>query len=285
MINGVHTLNVLTEVAEERHRQDERWGQQDHPVHGTLDQDDGIPVLGGLTYEEAEHQLKWAFSQGERSGAVILLEEVMEALAARGVRAQRTELIQVAAVAVMMVEAIDRASQGVPLADMVSRVAPDIQLTADQKRVLDATVELRLEPIPLLKDAGPLETSSDWAGPMDTFELWDGTEIRTDHAPPDGIYTTGVYDEADPLPPLTRLADGLGIPEPEAFRQELDDGPPVASLRHPWGGEGRLHGICRCGEGRDFWAHQCADCEHGAHPGRPCTAVGVEGIGECDCGE
>jgi hypothetical protein len=73
-----NTLNVLAEVSEERGNQDRRWGQQNHPRH--------------------------RFNS-------ILCEEYLEAVREindDNQKQARAELIQVAAVAVAMVEAMDR---------------------------------------------------------------------------------------------------------------------------------------------------------------------------------
>lgn len=74
---------VLDEVANERARQDARWGQQDHdPPY-------------------------WVAILTEETGEVA--KEVADSLVqALDVDAYRTELIQVAAVAVAAVEALDR---------------------------------------------------------------------------------------------------------------------------------------------------------------------------------
>jgi hypothetical protein len=66
------TMRVLDEVQDERRRQDAKWGEQNHP--------DGT----------------------------IALEEVFEALVETDPAKLRDELLQVAAVAVAWVEAIDR---------------------------------------------------------------------------------------------------------------------------------------------------------------------------------
>lgn len=110
---------VIAEVRAERARQERRWGEQNHP--------DVCPVLtgreGGATPQRiaedleipTETRAKYLCGLAARAGrltwAVILVEEVAEAVAAaaRGDRAGlRAELIQVAAVAVAWAEAIDR---------------------------------------------------------------------------------------------------------------------------------------------------------------------------------
>ncbi len=99
---------VLEEVAEERMRQDEKWGEQNHPMRSgdwsaecSARSADGWKRINDL--RQAAGELVW---HG------ILLEEVYEALAETDPAKQREELIQVAAVAVAMIECLDR-RQGV----------------------------------------------------------------------------------------------------------------------------------------------------------------------------
>jgi len=76
--------DVLREVALERARQEQLWGRQDHaPVHW-------LKILGE-EYGEACEAAPWSMEGGPEP-----------------VTAYRTELIQVAAVAVAAVEALDR---------------------------------------------------------------------------------------------------------------------------------------------------------------------------------
>lgn len=93
---------ALAEVAAERRRQDEKWGEQNHP-NGT-----------GEEYEFhrdfARQQCEDRFANGTGSYLDILAEEVYEAFAESDPDRLRAELIQVAAVAVAWVEKIDRES-------------------------------------------------------------------------------------------------------------------------------------------------------------------------------
>lgn len=110
---------VLGEIADERQRQDAKWGEQNHP---SLD----IVLLnrpGGCTPERmaeqyeipSEARAKFLCQTNAERGtctyAHILIEEVAEAIAA-GVTSEdalRTELVQTAAVVVAWIEKIDRA--------------------------------------------------------------------------------------------------------------------------------------------------------------------------------
>lgn len=117
--NAAVTGKVLGEVSQERWRQHRKWGEQNPP--------DADPVLlhraGGCTAQRmAEHyemptatRAKWLcqefFRRGEGTWAHILVEEVAEAIDATVdcvPELLREELVQVAAVAVAWIEAIDR---------------------------------------------------------------------------------------------------------------------------------------------------------------------------------
>lgn len=93
---------VCREVIRERVRQDARWGQQNHP--------DGTgPTMTTLNRaDEARKACDYAHENGIGTWRHILTEEYAEALAESDPAKLREELIQVAAVAVAWVEAIDR---------------------------------------------------------------------------------------------------------------------------------------------------------------------------------
>jgi hypothetical protein len=95
------TKTVLKDVAIERTRQDEKWGLQNHP--------DGTGGFGrSLDATDAKRECQEAFATGEGTWALVLQEEVAEALAESDREALRMELVQVAAVAVAWIEALDR---------------------------------------------------------------------------------------------------------------------------------------------------------------------------------
>ena len=98
---------VVADVIAERERQHAKWGEQDHP-DGT-----GPGALADLSYrcttaDAAKGQCGRAFAQGTGTYAHIMYEEVCEAFEERDLARLRTELIQVAAVAVAWVEKLDR---------------------------------------------------------------------------------------------------------------------------------------------------------------------------------
>jgi hypothetical protein len=118
------TMRVLDEVQDERRRQDAKWGEQNHP-DGT-GRDWAIFGTSGQRWLEVaraalEQSTKPRYTTGT-SGTLALielpptgptwlliaLEEVFEALVETDPAKLRDELLQVAAVAVAWVEAIDR---------------------------------------------------------------------------------------------------------------------------------------------------------------------------------
>lgn len=93
--------SALYAVELERQRQDQQWGEQNHP--------DGTSAL--LNAEKATYYRRLcdqAHRRGGETWADILIEEFYEALAEEDPLALRAELVQVAAVAVAWIEAIDR---------------------------------------------------------------------------------------------------------------------------------------------------------------------------------
>lgn len=108
---------VLIEIAAERTRQDERWGEQNHfgrmPANYPVGDTPNAELAAFHWKNTNAARVAWMNEQGfprDRNAAWdgILLEEVYEALAEDDPRALRTELIQVAAVATAWIEAIDR---------------------------------------------------------------------------------------------------------------------------------------------------------------------------------
>jgi len=94
-------LKVVKDIREERNRQDEKWGEQNH--------EDGT---GGDEARKLSNQIRdWCdFShlQGVGTWVSILAEELMEAYAETDPDRLRKELVEVAAVAVAWIECIDR---------------------------------------------------------------------------------------------------------------------------------------------------------------------------------
>jgi hypothetical protein len=114
--------DVLADVAKERSRQDSKWGQQDHLdlVPGSADDP---ATLADVTRthlmplaDDVRRLVDRLAGEGRSSWVLIALEELAEALEAaalldgtrRSVDALRTEVVQLAAVAVQWAQAIDR---------------------------------------------------------------------------------------------------------------------------------------------------------------------------------
>ena len=110
--NQKKTFKVLAEVYQERQRQEKKWGKQNHPIlpTGLVDFPEMICQSYGIPSENAA---KKAVELGVKHGNLtyydIFIEEVSEAAACgNNVKHLREELIQVAAVAVAMIESLDR---------------------------------------------------------------------------------------------------------------------------------------------------------------------------------
>lgn len=114
------TEDVLIEVANERVRQDEKWGEQNHPNGTGKNWVDEIVPAFGWNDTPSDHAANLAKRATDRAALKkkltwmdILREEVAEAFAETDSENLRMELIQVAAVAIQWVEAIDRNEKGV----------------------------------------------------------------------------------------------------------------------------------------------------------------------------
>lgn len=92
-------VTVIADVLQERARQDTQWGEQNHP-----DGTGGNQAAADL----ARRVCQQAADAGQLTWRQVLDEEVQEAFAEADPGRLRTELVQVAAVAVAWIEAIDR---------------------------------------------------------------------------------------------------------------------------------------------------------------------------------
>jgi hypothetical protein len=93
--------NVLDEIMAERARQDKKWGEQNHP-DGTSHKHYCERLL------RARKSKRLATGNGSVSFAHILAEEFFEVMTEPDPTWLRVELVQLAAVAVQWVQAIDR---------------------------------------------------------------------------------------------------------------------------------------------------------------------------------
>ncbi|TKJ25251.1 hypothetical protein [Blastococcus sp. CCUG 61487] len=110
---------VLLEVADERARQDAKWGRQAHPdvdvmisrLHGAGAARRAAAFYGVPTAAAAQADTDAAARSGQLSWTHIAVEELAELVEAAAVgdaAAMRTEAIQLAAVLVQWVQAMDR---------------------------------------------------------------------------------------------------------------------------------------------------------------------------------
>lgn len=116
---------VLAEVSEERDRQIAKWG--DGVPSGGFGWPVGLDDLGKR--EVAKERCERAAQQGRCTMRDVLEEEIAEALAERpGSARQRAELVQVAAVAVKWIEAIDARAVPVTLVQRERETCPESEL-------------------------------------------------------------------------------------------------------------------------------------------------------------
>lgn len=94
------TENVLSEVADERVAQFDKWGDQNWP--------DGTNAIYKGVADTCKAVTDALAASGELTWMHILLEEVYEALAEEDPAKIRAELVQAGAVVAAWIEAIDR---------------------------------------------------------------------------------------------------------------------------------------------------------------------------------
>jgi hypothetical protein len=105
-------LKVLGDIGAERDRQDAKWGADRNLPDFPQTYRRGS-AFARVREEEAKRHCSASFLANDPNWFVILQEEVAEALATTDTASLRAELIQVAAVAVAWVEAIDRRNGGI----------------------------------------------------------------------------------------------------------------------------------------------------------------------------
>jgi hypothetical protein len=116
--SNMSTKSILQEIEQERNKQDTKWGEQNHPFHHPLcaieaaDKKEMDAIVAAFYNIPSQQEVKQFCDShiplNQTNFATILLEEVVEALSECDDAAIRAELIQVAAVAVNAIEAIDR---------------------------------------------------------------------------------------------------------------------------------------------------------------------------------
>jgi hypothetical protein len=102
--------SIFTEIARERIRQGEQWGEQDHPMLGDSKKKGWFPSRDNLesTLNSCRKQI-----EEDPNWFSILLEEFLETFLETEPEKQREEMIQVAAVAVQIIERLDRRREAV----------------------------------------------------------------------------------------------------------------------------------------------------------------------------
>jgi hypothetical protein len=258
------TNNILAEIMEEREKQFEKWGDQRLPF--TDPQDPTGVYLMGRTYAALERAAKArcdayrdTYLKGDddpRNDATVLLEEVFEALAAGSPEDLRTEMIQVAAVAVKIIACLDRAA-GPPMVDDVTRPV-DVFLPGDGSVItteVDGTIRVRPEDDALHVGRWAVESPPETIEPRwkDHPEL--GPQVTGSLIPPEPV----TFDDT-PTRDLRAIdaqtghpfvPRGLFVPSvtPEEidsnYSKDLVEDAPSHVHRHTFD---RLHGLCRCGE-------------------------------------
>lgn len=95
-------IPILQEISRERVRQDEKWGEQNHPIVNEE------IFRGFISEQSAKDWCDIAAQEKCLTWGHIVIEEIAEALHAKTKESMREELIQCAAVVVAMIESLDR---------------------------------------------------------------------------------------------------------------------------------------------------------------------------------
>lgn len=105
---------VLLDIRAERLRQDTLWGEQNHPdgtgpdIQWALGMIHPDTMTAEAIRDEAQFRADIATDEGVLTWCDILVEEVAEAFAENDYQSLRDELVQVAAVCVQWISALDR---------------------------------------------------------------------------------------------------------------------------------------------------------------------------------
>ena len=99
---------IYEQIAAERKRQHDKWGEQNWPMWGNLNSWE-CKRIAKLTKKANNKKIR----NGRADWFDILREEMLEAFAETDPVKQREEMIQVASVAVAIVEYLDRQIEGV----------------------------------------------------------------------------------------------------------------------------------------------------------------------------
>lgn len=101
-LKNIKIQYIFNEILQERKRQDNKWGEQNHPIVNKS-------VLNSFMHESvAKDWCDNATKNKELTWGHIIIEEISEAMHAKTIEDMRTELVQCAAVLVAMIESLDR---------------------------------------------------------------------------------------------------------------------------------------------------------------------------------
>ncbi|MBK6920533.1 MAG: hypothetical protein IPH07_24245 [Deltaproteobacteria bacterium] len=104
MNTQISQITIAGEIMQERDRQDQKWGRQNHPsVHRKAGS-----LLCDITEADAKARCTNMNAAGLLTWEDIAVEELLEALEAGSEAERREELVQLAAVCVAWIECIDR---------------------------------------------------------------------------------------------------------------------------------------------------------------------------------
>lgn len=96
---------IFEEIHQERLRQDAKWGEQNHPIRP---EDPEIIQFFHGAMIRAKESCDFHHENGTQAWFYIVREELLEVMDESTAEGQRAELVQLAAVAVSMIECIDR---------------------------------------------------------------------------------------------------------------------------------------------------------------------------------
>jgi hypothetical protein len=96
-------FEILSDIADERARQDTKWGVQNHPFSNET-----ITDISSVLVESFKQTCEATAKSGTITWYDILAEEFYEAFAETDVDKQIEEMTQVAAVAVAIIESLER---------------------------------------------------------------------------------------------------------------------------------------------------------------------------------
>lgn len=116
MTENPYTNDILLDIVSERHRQDEKWGEQNHPSVDTvlLDRPGGCSAERMCEHFEVPNETRAKFlcdtadKNGQLTWSHIAVEELSEAISAPDDEQRLDELHQLAAVVVAWIENIKR---------------------------------------------------------------------------------------------------------------------------------------------------------------------------------